>query len=103
MTFKQFEQFINNYKLNYDKLGELYDMGFDFLENEKFPLYNYIFNSLELFIKSHYNEDGWDWVEWFVFENEYGEKKLEAWDVDGNLICQTLEELFELIETQHKL
>jgi hypothetical protein len=33
MTFKQFEQFIDNYKLNYDKLGELYDMGFDFLES----------------------------------------------------------------------
>jgi len=103
MTFKQFEQFINSYQLHHEKLDELDDLGFDFLENEKFPLYSYLFNSLEIFIKTHYDEAGWEWVEWFIFENHFGESKLEARDADGNLICQTLEELFILIETEHKL
>jgi len=103
MTFEHFKQFIDNYQSNYNSLDKLYDLGFDFLENEKFPLYDHLFNVLELFIKSHYNEDGWDWVDWFVFENDYGEKKLAAHDENGNLICQTLEELFILLETQYKL
>jgi hypothetical protein len=103
MTFEHFKQFIDNHQLNYNSLDKLYDLGFDFLENEKFPLYDYLFNTLELFIKSHYNEYGWGWVEWFVFENNYGESKLAAHDENGNLICQTLEELFILLETQYKL
>jgi asparagine synthase (glutamine-hydrolysing) len=40
---------------------------------------------------------------WKSLLNNYGEKKLAAHDEHGNLICQTLEELFILLETQYKL
>lgn len=103
MTFEYFKRFIDTYQANHSSLDKLYKLGFDFLENENFPLYNHLAETLELFIKSHYNNDGWEWVGWFIYENDFGKSNLRAHDENGNLICQTLEELYVLLETQYKL
>ena len=53
---------------------------------------------IHLLIKEIYGEEGVDWWSWFCYENDYGEKGLEAWDENKNRICYSLESLWEHME-----
>ena len=53
---------------------------------------------IHLLIKEIYGEEGVDWFSWFCYENDFGQGGLEAWDVDKNLICYSLESLWEYLE-----
>jgi hypothetical protein len=99
MTYEQFLLILDNYNAYCEAISDAYDVGIDLLEG-KFATNSYVEKMLELFITSHYGEMGWDWVSWFIYENDYGQKGLEAWDAlhDGGLICQTHKELHEYLE-----
>ena len=125
MTLQNFTEVINIHKDFYEKTRALYDAGVDMLES-KYELntpFHKIFNHL---IASHYNEEGIDWIEWFIYESDYGEKdwsdrpvyvineerevektknesKYGAHDVDGTPICYDIESLYEYIEANHKV
>ena len=99
MNYEQFLLILDNYKAYCDLIGDAYDVGIDLLEG-KFATNSYVEKMLELSITSHYGEMGWDWVSWFIYENDYGQKGLEAWDGD-DLICQTHLELHEYLETNY--
>ena len=101
MQLKEFQTLLEKYKALSDKLSELHHLGFDFYEG-KFPLMSDMEFIFELTLKSHYTQQGADWVNWFVYETNYGERKLEAWDENKNLICQDLESLHQYIEKHHK-
>jgi len=103
MNYEQFLLILDNYKAYCEVISDAYDVGIDLLEG-KFATNSYVEKMLELSITSHYGEMGWDWVSWFIYENDYGHKGLEAWDVlyDGGLICQTHEELHEYLEKNHR-
>ena len=53
---------------------------------------------INLLIKEIYGEEGVDWWSWFCYENDYGQKGLEAWDKNKNRICYSLESLWEFLE-----
>ena len=101
MQLKEFQNLINYHKKFFDKLSELHDIGFDFYEG-KFQLVTDVDQMFDVIVSSLYNEEGLDWINWFIYENEYGSKKLEAWDENKNLICQDLESLYEYIQKYHK-
>lgn len=101
MQLKEFQNLINYHKKFFDKLSELHDIGFDFYEG-KFQLVTDVDQMFDVIVSSLYNEEGLDWINWFIYENEYGSKKLEAWDENKNLICQDLESLYEYIQKHHK-
>jgi hypothetical protein len=48
-------------------------------------------------MKEVFTEEQKDWIDWFCYENDFGEKSLEAWDKEGKLICQNIEQLYELV------
>ena len=50
-------------------------------------------------VKEIYGEEGYDWFCWFCYENEYGQKGLEAFDENQNRICYSHETLWELLES----
>ena len=101
MSYEQFLSILDNYKAYCEAISDAYDVGIDLLEG-KFATNSYVEKMLKLSIASHYGEMGWDWVSWFIYENDYGHRGLEAWDGDGNLICHTHKELHEYLETNHK-
>jgi hypothetical protein len=101
MTFENFFSIIDCYKRGSEMISDLHSLGFDLMEG-KYQLSNIIFEQLQNSIRSIYGEEGLDWVEWFIFENDYGDKKMVANDENGNLICQTFEELFIYLEKNHK-
>lgn len=101
MQLKEFQNLLEKFKSFSDKASELHDMGFDFYEG-KYQLISDVDNIIDIALSSHYTEQGVDWINWFIFETDYGKNKLEAWDENKNLICQDLESLHEYIEKHHK-
>jgi hypothetical protein len=104
MKFKDFEQLLKSFRSTMKSLSELYDIGFDFYEG-KYGLASDIEGILMLTLNSHYKKEGVEWVEWFIFENDFGDKKMEAWEETKKgrkPICQTTEELWEYIKQYKK-
>jgi len=100
MKFKDFKILIKEHKSTNIMLDKLYWIGFDFLENETYPLWHKVDNLFELAIRSHYTDEGWEWVAWFIYENDYGKKGLAA--TDGKIgICHDIKSLHQYIK-QHK-
>jgi len=123
MTYEHFLQVILSYKKISDTISSLYDIGFDLMEG-KFALTTPVEKTLEAAIKSHYGQEGWEWVEWFINESDYGQKDWSqtptyernedgtgrlvessiygARDENGNPICYSFESLWEYLEKEHK-
>jgi hypothetical protein len=53
-------------------------------------------------IKEIYGDTGYDWWSWFCYENDYGQGGLTAYDKNGDLICHSLESLWDYLETLRK-
>lgn len=58
---------------------------------------------ISILIEEVYGEQGLGWFEWFCYENDFGQKGLEAWDKDKNPICYSFESLWKYLETNHKI
>jgi len=101
MTFERFKTIIETYRKFEQDLSDLYDLGIDFYEG-KYKLMSHAEEILSESMQSHYNHYGWEWISWFIWENDYGQRKLEAWDADKNLTAQTLEELHQMLEKEYK-
>jgi hypothetical protein len=102
MLLNELENLLKNYKALSDKMSELHDLGFDFYEG-KFPLMSDMEFIFELTILSHYTQQGADWVNWFVYETNYGQKDMEAKDENDKPICYDVKSLHEYIELYHKI
>ncbi len=100
MQQKEFKKLIKNYKSLSNKLSKLHNLGFDFYEG-KFELMSDIEKLFDITIESHYNEEGVEWINWFIYENDYGKRNLEAKNGD-ELICYDIKSLHEYIEKYHK-
>lgn len=100
MQLKEFQNLLEKFKSFSDKVSELHDLGFDFYEG-KFTLMSDVESMFNIMISSYYTEQGIDWINWFIYETDYGKNKLEAWDENKNLICQDLESLHEYITKYH--
>jgi hypothetical protein len=101
MLLDELENLLKKYKALSDKMSELHDIGFDFYEG-KFPLMSDMEFIFDLTILSHYTKQGAEWVNWFVYETNYGQKDMEAKDENGNPICYDVKSLYEYIEKHHK-
>ena len=125
MKLEHFEKLLNEYRKASDMISELYDIGFDLMEG-KYKLSDSLYHLFISSLESHYTDDGIDWVTWFIYENDWGEKDWNimplykrnedgitelvmdserhgATDENGNSICHDIPSLWQYIETEHKL
>lgn len=110
MTYKQFEVLLLTYKRLNDDIGDLYDIGVDLMEG-KYEISKNVEKMFEISIESVYGTDGLNWVTWFIWENEWGEKDWGvdgslgngALDSDGNPIANSIQSLYDLLEKDHKV
>ena len=125
MKLDHFEKILNEYRKSQNTLSELHSIGFDLFEG-KYKLDGSIYELFMASLDSHYTEVGVDWVTWFIFENDWGEKEWNhiplykrnedgvmlmdtetvrhgATDEDGNPICYDIKSLWEFIEKDYKL
>lgn len=123
MEYKSFLTLIMTYKKLSEEISELYDIGVDLLEG-KYKILEKVGDMLNEAMKISYGEKGLDWVSWFIFENDYGQKdwskaaplysedgklikeageaRYGAHDENGNPICYSYESLWEYLEANHK-
>lgn len=104
MKFKDFEELLSMYRSTMRSLSDLHDIGFDFYEG-KYQLATDVENMFLLSLKTHYKDEGMDWIEWFIFENDFGDRKMEAYEETKkgkSLICQDTKQLWEYIKKYKK-
>jgi hypothetical protein len=118
MEYKNFESLLLSYKNLWNKLSELEDLGFDLYEG-KFKLMEDIENMLYISLKNEYNEEGVDWVSWFMFENDFGKKdwsilklinedkktkksKYGAFNEKGKPIFYSMKNTWKILEKEYK-
>lgn len=68
----------------------LYDLGMDVINFE-----NDYYEVIDLLLKQSFTETQYEWVSWFIYENDFGQKGMEARDESGELICHSWESLWE--------
>ena len=101
MNKEQFKEIINQLKTISDYADKYYEFGIDLFEGQ-FPILNPAYKTIDLLLDQIYTQDGHEWIDWFCYENDFGEKQMEAYDENGKLICQTIDDLFDYIE-QYKI
>jgi hypothetical protein len=101
MTRKEFTELLKIYEDFSENVSTLYDIGLDLMEG-KYPITTHVDKLLKLSITSHWGDKGWDWVSWFVYENEYGDKGHKAWDTDGTSICYSVDTLYDYLQKEYK-
>ena len=76
--------------------SELYKHGLDTIE------YDALGASLtELLMKEIFTKDGFEWVQWFLYDKGWATGKMNdllAQDEHGNLICQTIDDLYDFLK-----
>jgi len=127
MTYSNFLRTMLTYKKLNEDLSELHDIGIDFFEG-KYRLSELSYHLFLCVFESHYTKEGIKWIEWFIFEGDWGykdfsttptyirdyngdftkqdptdEPKWGARDSDGNPIAYSYESLWELLERDYKL
>lgn len=116
MKYETFKRFLDSYRKGENMMSELHSIGIDFYEG-KYKISEILYDQLISFLSSHYDEEGVEWVSWFIFENEYGEKdwstvksmdgtkgqKYGAFDEGGNPIFYSHESAWDYLEKYHRI
>jgi hypothetical protein len=98
MLFEKFEKIILTLDKESQTIIELYNKNIDLIDFVE-P-YNLV---IDLLFRELYDEDGCEWINWYCYERDFGRKKLEAHDGDGNPICYDIRSLWEYIEEKSKI
>ena len=109
MTYEVFLRLIMTYKKSEENCREWYKFGIDIHEG-KYPISTYLYGLMKAGYETTYTKEGINWIDWFIFENEYGQKDWskgktfeDKGDADGNPIAYSYESLYELLEKDYKL
>ena len=91
MTYEEFLKILMSFKKINEDISELYDIGFDFLEG-KYRMSDNVSIMFEAVLESYFTDEGIDWINWFIYENDWGTKdwsKLPTFDgVTGKIILE---------------
>jgi hypothetical protein len=101
MKYKTFKKAIYAFRDLWADCSTLFNIGLDVAYEGKYNLLGRAESILDAFLESHYTKAGREWVNWFIFENDFGKKGLTATDGDES-ICYDLRSLFEYIEENHR-
>lgn len=102
MEYKVFKQIINTHRDGMSMISELHDLGFDLMEG-KYQLCEIIDKQFQTTLELVYDENGIDWINWFIYESDYGQKDGITADLNGEPICYSIESLWEYVEKHYKL
>lgn len=70
-------------------------LGTNFFES---PLAEVGWDLINTLINSHFDEEGQDWINWWLYEKD-GNPELKAWDENDNEIpTETIDDLWNLVK-----
>jgi hypothetical protein len=117
MEYSNFLEILLPYQKFQREVSELHDIGIDLFEG-KYKLSETVFKMFNNTMHTLFTEDGVEWVEWFIFESDWGHRDWSqlrmmvdgeliekdpadiygARDEDGNPICYSIESLWEYVK-----
>lgn len=100
MTKEQFIEVIKLHKQSADNLNGYYKMSLDLLDNKNSPV-EPLFKAIDILFDSIYTEEGAEWISWYIYDNNYGEEELTAFDGETQ-ICKNIDELYDYIQKYKK-
>jgi hypothetical protein len=96
MKKEVFIKIISMHQKIFQEFHELSRLGFDFYEG-KYKLTARYEEIFDILLENTFSKEGKEWIDWFIWENDYGNKKLKATD-NGKSICYSVESLYDYIE-----
>jgi len=94
MKYEVFEHIVHQLKKQSDLEHEVYKVGLD-ISNVTDGLHGIITH----LIAAYYGTDGEETFSWWCYEQERGARKdMTMTDQDGNLLCETMEDLHAYLE-----
>jgi len=73
MKYKDFLELLMRHKKIREIINNLYDVGVDLIEG-KYELTTDIEGMFQQQLDMYFTVEGVDWINWFIYENEYGQK-----------------------------
>lgn len=97
ITKELFTKFIENAKAYQKELDRWSDFGIDLFE---LPISELSWEFYNQFLELAFTTDGVDWVNWWMFEKfpPYKEKPLEAYNNDGVIPTDTIDDLWNIVK-----
>lgn len=89
MEYKEFEKLIDLLKETHDRDVAAYKLGIA-VDNDK------LYCVIDILMKEAFGAEKEEWISWFCYDNDFGEKGLEATD-NGKRICYDINSLYEYI------
>lgn len=77
MEYSHFLKVMQSYQKLQKNFRELYGLGFN-LYDSKYPIGEEVYSLLKTALSSHYTKEGVEWVEWFIYENDWGSRNWTA-------------------------
>ncbi len=74
MRLDEFDNLLKEYKKGSDMITELNGIGINLIDG-KYKILESLYSILISSLRVEYSDDGIEWVTWFIFETEWGEKK----------------------------
>jgi hypothetical protein len=97
MTYETFKRLIDLKIAHQKKISTLYDLKIDMIE-----AFEEIEKIEEIFWEEVLTEEGYDWLLWYLYEKNgisgNPKQSMQAWDSDGEEICQDLKALYSFLE-----
>jgi hypothetical protein len=97
MNKETFIKIITQHQKIFGEFHELNSLGFDFYEG-KYKLVDKYDTIFDIMFECAFTDEGVDWIYWFIWENDYGIKKLKATDENGAPICYSVESLYDYVK-----
>lgn len=97
MEYKNFLDVLVKIHSYDEKIGNINAMGIGLCDLGD-PLYS----AIHLLLREIYNEEGVDWIYWFIYENNMGKKGVAAWNAKERPICYNTKSLHKYIEKHCK-
>lgn len=83
-----------NYHKQLDRISDAFNRAFDVYSASVFEYADLLFDQL---MSVHFNEDGCDWIFWWMFEKPYNQPN--AFDENNNIIpTETVEDLWNIVK-----
>lgn len=96
MKLDQFESVIRGLYEQLQKSQKMYNAGVDVG-----PYDEGYYKIIKQLLVGFYGEEGYDWITWYCYENEFGQKGLQAVDADKNLICYDVQSLYNYLNEHY--
>jgi len=98
MTIKVFKEVIRLLKEQNDSIVIAYKAGVDLVN-----FFDPVSTAVSHMIGALYGIEGRETFEWWCYEKEWGTRKdLNMTDIDGKVLCETIEDLFEYLKENAK-